>query len=57
MATKLQKEWEERIKKAKRVREDWASLFRVELGRKYFEGQQNPGGIPESEWIRDGEAR
>ena len=50
MASKLQKTWEKRIEKAKKAREDWADLFRVDLGRKYFEGQQNPG-VPDEEWI------
>ncbi len=50
MATKLQKDWESRIKKAKTVREKWAEKFRVALGRAYFEGDQNPG-LPDSEWI------
>ena len=50
MATELQKTWEERIHKAKKVREEWADKFRVALGRAYFEGDQNPG-VPESEWI------
>ena len=51
MATKLQKEWEENIKKAKTKREEWATQFRVALGRAYFEGQQKPPDVNENEWI------
>ena len=50
MATELQKKWEERIQAALEKREEWSSEFRVELGRQYFEGKQNPG-YPEDEWI------
>lgn len=45
-----QKTWEERILKAKKVREEWADEFKVQLGRDYFEGRQNPG-YPADEWI------
>ena len=37
--------WVERINGAKKRRADWARDFRVELGRSYFEGKQNPGWI------------
>lgn len=50
MANDLNKTWSERVARAKKVREDWASEFRVEMGRAYFEGHQNPG-YPDSEWI------
>jgi len=50
MATELQRKWQERIQDAVKMREEWASEFRVELGRAYFEGKQNPG-YPEEEWI------
>ena len=50
MATELQKKWEERISCAVQAREDWADQFRVQMGRDYFEGKQNPG-YPETEWI------
>lgn len=46
----LQKTWEERILRAKKVREEWKKQFRIDLGRQYFEGNQNPG-YPEDEWI------
>lgn len=50
MTTDLQKDWEERIQDALKVRDEWMGEFRVELGRAYFEGKQNPG-YPEEEWI------
>jgi len=50
MATELQRKWEDRIQDAVKVREDWAEEFRVQMGRDYFEGKQNPG-YPEEEWI------
>ena len=50
MATPLQSKWEEKIQDAIKVRDEWATEFRVELGRAYFEGKQNPG-YPEEEWI------
>jgi hypothetical protein len=50
MAEDLQKKWEERITRAKAVREKWAQDFRVDEGRAYFEGRNNPGYPPE-EWI------
>ena len=50
MAEDLQKKWEERIKEAVKVRDEWADKFRIELGRAYFEGDQNPG-YPVDEWI------
>lgn len=46
----LYKTWAQRIERAKKVREEWCAQFRVELGRQYFEGNQNPG-YPEDEWI------
>ena len=50
MANDLYKTWSERINRAKKVREEWATEFRVQMGRDYFEGRQNPG-YPEDEWI------
>ena len=46
----VQKTWEERILLAKKERQDWEALFRIKLGREYFEGKQNPG-YPADEWI------
>lgn len=50
MATDEQKLWEGRLQRAKKCREDWEKQFRVQMGRDYFEGKQNPG-YPEEEWI------
>jgi len=50
MATDLQKKWEQRITDAKKVRDEWKDQFKVEQGIQYFEGNQNPGMIPD-EWI------
>lgn len=46
----LQKVWEERINKAKKKRDEWKTLMRVDLALDYFDGRQNPG-YPASEWI------
>lgn len=46
----IQKEWEEKIRCAKKEREEWCAQFKVEEMRAYFDGQQNPG-YPEDEWI------
>ena len=47
----LQKKWEERINRAKRFKEDdFMRPFKVELGRAYFEGKQNPGWA-DNEWL------
>lgn len=46
----LQKTWEERIARAKKKKEEWCDLMRVDLARQYFKGRQNPG-YPEAEWI------
>jgi hypothetical protein len=49
-AESKQKQWEDRITRAKLVRKSWKDRFRVDMARDYFEGLQNPG-YPESEWI------
>ena len=47
----IQKKWEERIERGKCFKdEDFTKPFKVELGRDYFEGKQNPGW-PENEWL------
>jgi hypothetical protein len=46
----LQKNWEDKISRAKKVRTEWKNLFRVDLARDFFEGKQNPG-YPKNEWI------
>jgi hypothetical protein len=45
-----QRTWEDRIQRAKKVREHWKKLFRVDLARDYYDGKQNPG-YPADEWI------
>lgn len=48
--TELQKSWEEKIQKGKKVKVDWEESFKVKLSRDYFAGKQNPG-FPEEDWI------
>ena len=43
----LQEKWQGRITAALKVREEWATEFRIALGRAYFEGNQNPGFPPQ----------
>lgn len=50
MPTELQKKWSGRIARAVKVRDEWASQFKIKMLRDYFEGKQNPG-VPEIEWI------
>lgn len=50
MPTDVQKTWSERILRAKKAREKWASAFEVQKGRDYYEGRTNPG-LPPDEWI------
>jgi hypothetical protein len=45
-----QKSWEQRLQAAKKVRDHWKKLFRVDLARDYYDGKQNPG-FPPDEWI------
>ena len=47
---KLQKTWQTRIDGAVKSKEEWEKQFRVQMGRDYFEGKQNPGW-PDHEWI------
>lgn len=46
----IQKDWEEKISRAKKVRNNWAELFKVKQAREYLDGKQNPG-IPAEDWI------
>jgi hypothetical protein len=46
----LQTRWLEKIRRAKKVRENWAGLMQVDKARNFFDGRQNPGK-PEAEWI------
>src|SRR2546421_9120067 len=50
MATDLQKSWAKKIEAAKKIRKTWADEFKVQMGRDYWEGKQNPG-YPAEEWI------
>lgn len=52
MAKEQHKVWEERISKAKAVRDEWKELFRVDLARDFFEGKQNINGWVKGEWIQ-----
>lgn len=45
-----QRLWEDQINRAKKVRESWKKLFKVDMGIEYYDGKQNPG-YPESDWI------
>ena len=49
-AVDRQTTWEDKIFRAKKVRENWKALFKVDVGRTYMDGQQNPGYV-EAEWI------
>lgn len=42
--------WEQRIHEALDIRDKWADRFRVDMARKYYEGDQNPGWSTE-DWI------
>ena len=47
-----QAKWEERIKKAKKFREeDFENKFQTKLGLSYYEGNQRPAGWASHEWI------
>lgn len=46
----LQRKWEDRIRKAKAEREEWATQFRIEKARDFIEGKQNPG-VNDRDWI------
>jgi len=47
----FQTEWEEKIRRAKKVRENWKQQFKVELCKEFFEGRQNIYNYPQNEWI------
>jgi hypothetical protein len=49
-AQERQKYLEDSISRAKQVRKTWKDRFKVDLGKDYFEGRQNPG-FPANEWI------
>ncbi len=45
------KEWLQKISRAKKVREEWRSKFRVPLAYSYWEGTQRPPGVDAEDWI------
>lgn len=47
----IQKKWESRIERAKKVNDTWKRKFRVEMLKDFFDGQQNIDGYPIDEWI------
>ena len=51
MATKEHEIWDSRIKRAKKRRDEWATMFRVDLARAYYLGQQKPEGFADEDWI------
>jgi len=46
----VQREWSDKLSRAKRVRNHWSELFHVKLSREYLDGKQNPGA-PHEDWI------
>ena len=47
----LQKLWEQRINRAKKVRKAWKDLFKVELIREYLDGKQKDMAYDDKDWI------
>ena len=47
----IQKTWEERILRAKKVRKAWKELFKVDMAREYFDGKQRPPEENSRDWI------
>ena len=47
----IQKEWESKIRRALKKKEDWAEQFHVEQGVAFYEGRQRPSGWTDEEWI------
>ena len=43
--------WLTRIDRAKKVRNEWKTKFRVALAYEYLEGQVKPLGVPDNDWI------
>ena len=43
--------WLQKIGRAKQVKDNWKDRFRVQLAYEYYEGNQRPTHVPESEWI------
>ena len=45
------KEWLQKISRAKKVREEWRTKFRVPLAYAYWEGMQRPADVNAEDWI------
>jgi hypothetical protein len=43
--------WLEKIKQAKKVKEEWRKTFRIDLAYEYRDGKQRPANIPSSDWM------
>lgn len=41
----------DRVRRAKKVRENWEEDFRVTVSRDYIEGRQRPPNVPAKDWI------
>jgi len=50
-AQEVQKKWENKIYRAKKVRKNWKELFKVQLALNYLDGKQRPPGYTDEEWI------
>jgi len=46
-----QAEWENKIYRAKKVRQNWKDQFRVDLAYEYFEGRQKDPSYSNTDWI------
>jgi len=46
-----QRNWEEKVLRAKKVRKNWKDLFRVQLALNYLDGKQRPQGYSDEDWI------
>jgi hypothetical protein len=50
-ARDIQKVWEDKISRAKKVKKNWSDKFQVELAREYFDGVQSDPGYAKDDWI------
>ena len=46
----IQSAWMDKINRAKKVRQEWRELMRVEMALQYLDGKQNPG-VASEDWI------
>ena len=49
--SEIQKEWEGKIRRALKKKEEWKTLFHVDQAVEYFEGKQRPSGWTDEDWI------